>query len=133
MPADAFERLYFGTWESDPKEELAHKLLACYEFLTERYDRSVCTGGFLRESAMPYDSYERTKINQYARECRKQLDAAALRLEVLPELERLRGAAMSQHSYEEYKRTAEESGLLHHFFKERQAPARGPRLWKEWK
>ncbi len=128
-----FERLYFGTWESDPKEELAHKLLACYEYLTERYDRSVCTGGFLRGSAMPLDSYERTRINQYARECRKQLDAAARRLEVLPELERLRNAARSRRTYEDDKRTAEESGLLHHFFKERPAPQHDPRLWKEWK
>lgn len=136
MAAAAFKRLYFGTWESDPKEELAHKLLACYEFLTERYDRSVCTGRRKErygEVAVPMNSYEMRAINRNAQGLRLELNEIATKLEVLPELERLRNAARSQRTYEDDKRIAEESGLLHHFFKERQAPPHDLRLWKEWK
>lgn len=117
MAAAAFERLYFGTWESDPKGELAHKLLACYEYLTERYDRSICTGrrpGDRRgDVAAPMNSYEMRAINRNAQGLRLELNEIAAKLGVLPELERLRNTTRSRRTYEDDKRTAEESGLLH--------------------
>lgn len=111
--AKEFERLYMGTFASDPKRKVAHELIACYEYLTERYDRSVCTGRMRDELAMPRSQHEMTLIQRHACGRNKQLMKAAERLGASSELADLRINHRS--SFEEDRRIAEESGLLNHF------------------
>jgi hypothetical protein len=111
--AKEFERLYMGEFALDPKRKVAHELIACYEYLTERYDRSVCTGGMRGGFVMPRSPYEMNLVQRHDWKRNKQLMKVAERLEVAHELADLRINHRS--SYDENRRIAEESGLLTHF------------------